>query len=130
MIVGGEPPLPYQLDVRPSQDFSYEGAKTKLLNLDSILAGHHVTSLLVPGDAFTYSEAQDHEHLGSTDRQGKLLLLSSWIDLENRIGVGCMGAVLTYLQKRRAADYLPNDPNAEELFRVRSLEMFSLRDTM
>lgn len=128
--MGGEPPLPYQIDVRPSQEFSYEGAKTKLVNLEATITGQHATSFLVPGDAFTYGDGQDHEEFGSSHRQGKLLLISSSLDLESRISVGCMGAVLTYLQRRRAAGYLPGDPNAEWAFRVRSWEMFSLRETM
>lgn len=130
VTVGDEPPLPYQVDIRPSQEFGYEAAKTKLVNLESIVASGESPSFLVPGDASTYEDEQDHENLGSTNRQGKLLRLSSCIDFESRIGVGCMGAILTYLQRRRAADYLPEDPDAQWAFRVRTLDMFSLRDTM
>ena len=130
VIVGDEPPLPYQVDIRPSQEFGYEAAKTKLVNLQSVIASGDGPSFLVPGDASTYEDEQDRENFGSTNRQGKLLRLSSWIDFESRIGVGCMGAILTYLQRRRAADYLPDDPDAQWAFRVRTLEMFSLRNTM
>ena len=35
-----------------------------------------------------------------------------------------------YLQRRRAAAYLPGDQNAHLMFRVTTLEMFSLRETM
>ena len=128
--VGEEPPLPYQVDVRPSQEFSYEAAKTKLINVESMVAGNGRTSFLVPGDASTYEDEQDHENFGSTNRQGKLLRLSSWIDFENRISVGCMGAIVTHLQRKRAAGYLPDDPDAQWAFRVRSLEMFTLRNAM
>jgi DNA mismatch repair protein MSH5 len=130
MTVGEEPPLPYQVDVRPSQDFSYEGAKTKLVNLDSIIASNDVTTFLVPGNPSTFDDKQDHENFGSTNRQGRLLHLSSWIDFENQVGVGCMGAVLTYLQRKRAANYLPEDPDAQWAFRVVSSEMLTLRNTM
>lgn len=44
--------------------------------------------------------------------------------------VGCVGALLSYLQRRRAAAYLPGDAAAYMLFRITTLEMFSLRDTM
>lgn len=128
--VGDEPPLPYQIDIRPSQEFSYEGAKIKLGNLASIDATGNAMTFLVPGDSATYEDEQDHESFGSTNRQGKLLRLSSWVDFESRLGVGCMGAILTYLQRKRAADYLPGDPNAEFAIRVRSLEMFTLQNTM
>ena len=128
--VNSEPILPYQVDIRPSQDFAYEGTKTKLINLESTIARNDGTTLLVPGDAFTYDDEQDHENFGSTNRQGKLLRLASWIDLESRVSVGCVGAILTHLQRRRAADYLPDDPDAQWAFRVRSLEMFTLQNTM
>jgi DNA mismatch repair protein MSH5 len=130
MTVGEEPPLPYQVDVRPSQDFSYEGAKIKLVNLESIVASNDGTTFFVPGNPSTFDDEQDHANFGSTNRQGKLLRLSSWIDFENHVGVGCMGAVLTHLQRKRAADYLPEDPDAQWAFRVVSLEMFTLTDTM
>jgi DNA mismatch repair protein MSH5 len=128
--VGDEPPLPYQVEIRPSQEFGYEGAKFKLINLETTIASNDDPRFLVPGDVSTYEDEQDHENLGSTNRQGKLLRLSSCIDLENRIGIGCMGVILTYLQRRRAANYLPEDPDAQRAFQVRSLEMFSLQDTM
>lgn len=128
--VGEEPPLPYQVDIRPSQEFSYEGAKTKLINLESTIARNDNTTFLVPGDPSTYEDERDHENFGSTNRQGKLLRLSSWIDFENRVGVGCMGAVLTHLQRRRAVNYLPDDPDAQWAFRVRNLDMLTLKNTM
>ena len=122
--------MPYQVDIRPSQEFGYEGAKTKLINLASAVANNDATTFLVPGDASTYDDEQDHENIGSTNRQGKMLRLSSWIDFESRIGIGCMGAILTHLQRKRAADYLPDDPHAQLAFRVGALEMFTLKNTM
>jgi DNA mismatch repair protein MSH5 len=44
--------------------------------------------------------------------------------------VGCAGALISYLQRRRAATYLPGDHAAHLMFRVSTLEMFSLRETM
>lgn len=44
--------------------------------------------------------------------------------------VGCAGALLSYLQRRRAAAYLPGDDAAYMMFRITMLEMFSLRETM
>ena len=44
--------------------------------------------------------------------------------------VGCAGALLSYLQRRRAAAYLPGDEAAHMMFRITALEMFSLRETM
>ncbi|MBE7180883.1 MAG: hypothetical protein INR71_06690, partial [Terriglobus roseus] len=53
-----------------------------------------------------------------------------WIDLESRISVGCAGAVLSSLQRRRTAAYLPGDSAQHAMFRVSAVAMFSLRDTM
>lgn len=44
--------------------------------------------------------------------------------------VGCAGAVLSDVQRRKAAGYLPNDPCAKFAFRVRSIEMFALSNSM
>ncbi|RAR08460.1 DNA mismatch repair protein MutS [Stemphylium lycopersici] len=44
--------------------------------------------------------------------------------------VGCAGALISYLQRRRAAAYLPGDRSAGLMFRISTLGMFSLRDTM
>lgn len=41
-----------------------------------------------------------------------------------------MGAVLNDIQRRKAAEYLPNDPQAIFAFRVRTIEMFTLSDSM
>jgi DNA mismatch repair protein MSH5 len=38
--------------------------------------------------------------------------------------------VLTYLQRRKAIEYLPGDEAANGAFRVRAIEMFSLKDMM
>lgn len=52
--------------------------------------------------------------------------LAGLIDLESRLSIGCAGAILTYLHRRRAADYLPGDEAASSAFCVRSIEMFTL----
>jgi DNA mismatch repair protein MSH5 len=44
--------------------------------------------------------------------------------------VSCAGAVISYLQRRRSAAYLPGDQVALLMFRISILEMFSLRETM
>lgn len=41
-----------------------------------------------------------------------------------------MGAVLHDIQRRKAAEYRPNDPQAMFAFRVKSIEMFTLSDSM
>lgn len=44
--------------------------------------------------------------------------------------MGCAGAVLGDIQRRKAAEYLSNDPDAKFAFRIRSIEMFTLRDSL
>lgn len=44
--------------------------------------------------------------------------------------MGCAGAVLSDIQRRKAAEYLSNDPDAKFAFRIRSIEMFTLRDSL
>lgn len=44
--------------------------------------------------------------------------------------MGCAGAVLSDIQRRKAAEYLSHDPDAKFAFRVRSIEMFTLRNSL
>lgn len=82
------------------------------------------------------------------ERHARLLQLATWINLDSRFSVsfqfpfidlgilahwskvGCAGAVLGDIQRRKAAEYLSNDPDAKFAFRVRSIEMFTLRDSL
>lgn len=84
---------------------------------------------------------------GGSGLHGQMLRLSGRIALDSRLTVrchgqsrasllklilqiGCAGAIISYLQKRRAARFLPGDAAAHALFRVAVLEMFSLQDIM
>jgi DNA mismatch repair protein MSH5 len=131
--------------VRPPAEFDYEAAENKLFNLR--LDANHASQVnfVVPGDVVLDDSASGFESLSG--QQGKLLHLAGLIDRDSRLTVqfvsssvnpekandhqiGCAGALLSYLQRRRAAGYLPGDPDAHMMFRVSSLEMFSLRDIM
>lgn len=120
--------MPYQVDVRPSQEFSYEVAKNKLASIKIGPSENEDVKFYVPGD--TFDESEYRENPGFTAHQGKVLHLSGYIDVENRVSMGCAGAVLTCLQRKRAADYLPGDQSAELAFKIKSIEMFSLQGTM
>lgn len=122
--------LPYVLEVRPSPEFSYESGKNKLINLRiGSDVGPRVT-FITPGDADAYEDTGDGDGAGFIGRQGQLLRLSGWIDVESRITVGCAGAVLTYLQRRKAARFLPGDIDSQLAYRVTTVEMFSLSGMM
>lgn len=123
-------PLPYEIEVRPTAEFSYEGALNKLLSLPSFAENEDTVQFLVPSETSTCDEDLRPEELGLTNRRGKLLQLSAWLDLDNRLSIGCAGAVICYLQRRRSAQYLPDDPDANLAFRIARLEMFNLRGSM
>ncbi|KAJ5628099.1 DNA mismatch repair protein MutScore [Penicillium lividum] len=121
--------LPYQVDVRPTQDFSHSNAENRLIALDASSSHEDRIRFFVPHSGLTGPEEVSLEDMGFTLHEGRLLHISSIIDMENPVTIGCAGAVLTYLQKRRAAS------SGMEIvdgcaFRVRFLEMFSLKDTM
>lgn len=79
-------------------------------------------------DAF--GDYEDGNEIGCTNRQGRFLRLSAWIDMESRVTVRCAGALLTYIGRRKAVEYLPNDADAIESFRISTIEMFSLKGQM
>jgi len=118
-----DPGLPYLLEVRPSPEFKYEGAKSKLINLNLEAENGPQIQFIIPGDILAEEDC-------GVRRQEHLLRLASWIDIESRLTVGCAGAVLSYLQRRRAAGYLPSDSAQHSFFRISSVHMFSMRGTM
>lgn len=79
--------------------------------------------------------------------RGRLLRLAGCVDLDSKLTVcfqqslhhtyiltdlqvGCAGAVLGYLSRRRAAEFLPRDEAARSAFSIRTIEMFALPDLM
>ncbi|KAK4560402.1 hypothetical protein LTR86_005598 [Recurvomyces mirabilis] len=122
--------LPYLLECRPNAEFGYDSARNRLVNLR---IGQHDgprVTFVVPGDIMTEQDDRDNADTGFAGRQGQILRLSGWINVESRTTVGCAGAVLSYLQRRRATSYLPGDQAAAAMFRVATVEMFSLSGTM
>ena len=91
--------------------------------------GPEVT-FVTPGMNDAIGDYEDGNEVGCTSRQGRLLRLSAWIDMESRLSVRCAGALLTYIGRRKAVEYLPNDADAIESFRISTLEMFSLKGQM
>lgn len=117
--------MPYKVELRPSNDFKYEQAVQKLAGIPSL--GDSIgVRFLVPGE-----EEQYHiEEMGLTDERGRALHISSSINLDSRVSTGCAGAVVTYLQRMKASEYLHNDPDADAAYRITRLEVFSLKNTM
>lgn len=121
--------LPYIIEFRPSPEFSYESGKNKLTNLGLSSEGGREVSFVTPGYDDAYETYGEGNEAGFTGRQGKFLRLSAWIDMESRLTVGCAGALLAYVGRRKAVEYLPND-TAASTFGISSLEMFSLQGMM
>lgn len=68
---------------------------------------------------------------GYNSRKGKLLHLSSMVDLESRLSVGCAGAVLSCLQRRKAVNHLITAADdAPSIFKISTISMFNLDRTM
>lgn len=122
--------LPYVLECRPGAEFGYEFSKHKLASLH---LGEHRgprVTFVVPGDVMADQADGDDDPHHFPGRQGQLLRLSGWINMDSSLTVGCAGAVLAYLQRRRAATYLPHDEAAAAMFRVTTVEMFSLNGSV
>ncbi|KAL6169067.1 hypothetical protein ACJQWK_05427 [Exserohilum turcicum] len=119
--------LPFLLEVRPPSEFSYDSAKVKLVSLRLGEDNGTRIEFNIPGELATVGHPGEEHSVG---QQGELLRLAGWIDLESRSTVGCAGSLISYLQRRRAAAYLPGDRSANLMFRIAILEMFSLRETM
>ncbi|KAF2764623.1 hypothetical protein EJ03DRAFT_391948 [Teratosphaeria nubilosa] len=122
--------LPYLLECRPNAEFGYDAARNKLVNLRIGQRDGPRVTFVVPGDVVAETDNHDDPEHSFAGHQGALLRLSGWINIESRTTVGCAGAVLSHLQRRRAAAYLPGDRGAAAMFRVTTVEMFSLSGMM
>lgn len=138
--------IPYRVELRPKQDFYLEPAKQKLADLHLMLAGTQGFKLIIP-DEFQATADGDDEGSG---RHARALQLPSWISTESRVTVyvalfwhfwleclssnalqiGCAGAIMNYLQRRRASRFLPGDPAADTMFCISAIEMTTLKETM
>ncbi|KAH1496678.1 hypothetical protein KXV92_004225 [Aspergillus fumigatus] len=83
----------------------------------------------VPHNGLIDPEQLGAESLGLTLQEGRLLHMASSIDMENTVTIGCAGAVLAYLQRRRTTDSITT-LGSTGAYQVRSVEMFSLKGTM
>ncbi|KAI6249757.1 hypothetical protein HI914_01850 [Erysiphe necator] len=118
----------YILEHRPSSDFSFELAKLKLVNL--VLDENENDIVITTPDDIIGNPAEDQNFRHSMGRQGRLMRLSGKIDLESKVTVGCAGAVLNYISRRRKSEYLPHYQDNLIFFQVRGIKMVSLSDTL
>ena len=118
------------LEFRPSPEFSYESGKYKLINLRLFANGSSDVSFITPGDNDPCDNFGDATSAGHTDCRGQTMRLASSIDIESRLTIGCAGALLTYMARRKAIRNLPDSFDANNSFCICTVEMFSLRDMM
>ncbi len=78
----------YVLDSRPSAEFQIEAAKNKLINLDIVSEYGPEIVFATPGDGLISDSAYGQVDTDSgVGRQGKLMRLAGWMDLDSRLTV-------------------------------------------
>ncbi|KUJ20542.1 uncharacterized protein LY89DRAFT_578807 [Mollisia scopiformis] len=118
----------YILNSRTAGDFNEEKAKNMLINLE--LTADEAPNIIFTTPADEAAGGMPYEDNGVMGRQGRLLRLAGWIDLDSKVTLGCAGAILNYISRRKNVEYLPNDQAALVAFRIRTIEMFTLSDMM
>ncbi|KAH8735372.1 muts domain V-domain-containing protein [Ilyonectria robusta] len=111
-----------------SSEFSLDSAFERLLNLQ-VAHSHSIKAIFsggIDGDPHNDGVRQADGGLRQESRVFKSLRCGASINLGSHVSVGCAGAVLGDLHRRRSAGFLPDGQVAGVLFRVQSVEMFSL----
>lgn len=88
-----------------------------------------LAQFLVPGDGLTQQAEEVIAENAGFSEKGKFLRLGGIVDIENTVSLGCTGAVLTYVQRRRTTDYNSLENNGTTCA-VRSVETFFIKGTM
>ncbi|QKD47976.2 muts domain V-domain-containing protein [Fusarium oxysporum Fo47] len=112
-----------------SSEFSIETAHERLVNLDS-------QALSATGIVFSTGIEEDGSEesipgLSQPESQAfRQLRYGGCINMNSQVSVGCAGALLGDIRRRRSADFLPDGQVAGVLFRVVDIRMFSLNTYM
>ncbi|KAI5853195.1 DNA mismatch repair protein MutS, partial [Morchella snyderi] len=112
---------PYHISIRPTAEFSYDTARSKLISIRIGESNGPSITIQTPGDL--------HDISAGSRRRGNLLRLSGWINVESKVTVGCAGAVLTYLQRKASIDGGPGEGDGGGIL-VAEIEMWSMADVM
>ena len=107
----------YHVQIRPTAEFAYEGAERKLIALN--IGEFSGPCIQAPSDL--------HDLSSDGHGKSKLLRLAAWINLNSRTAVGCAGAVLVYLQRKKA---IQAGTDRNEGLQIGSIEMVSLANVM
>ncbi|KAI5309465.1 MutS protein msh5 [Ascosphaera atra] len=85
----------------------------------------------VPAESYVAGgNGDDSEGLGLTDQQGKLLALSGFLNMDSHVTIGCVGALLTYLERKRSVICTVGEQLGGNVLGIKSIEMLSLEGTM
>ncbi|EXK89013.1 DNA mismatch repair protein MSH5 [Fusarium oxysporum f. sp. raphani 54005] len=112
-----------------SSEFSIETAHERLVNLDS-------QALSATGIVFSTGIEEDGSEesipgLSQSESQAfRQLRYGGCINMNSQVSVGCAGALLGDILRRRSAGFLPDGQVAGVLFRVVDIRMFSLNTYM
>lgn len=85
-------------------------------------------NFVVPGDAVAEDDAA-LENM-SEAQQVNLLKLSGFVDLDSVLTMGCAGAIMSCIQRKRATAFLPGDGEAQAMYKISTVQMFSLSGSM
>ncbi|KAI4752933.1 hypothetical protein E4T52_14463 [Aureobasidium sp. EXF-3400] len=123
--------MPALCSPRPASEFSYGSARNRLAGLKLDHEDGPKITFVTPGDLIAEG---NEEHIAGDaaveSRQGQFLRLAGWIDVDSKVTVGCAGAILTYIHRKRAATFLPGDVAAQAMHRISTIEMFTLAGSM
>ncbi|KAG9520158.1 hypothetical protein KCU93_g7807, partial [Aureobasidium melanogenum] len=123
--------MPALCSPRPASEFSYDSARNRLAGLKLDHEDGPKITFVTPGDLIAEG---NEEHIAGDaaieSRQGQLLRLAGWIDVDSKVTVGCAGAILAYIHRKRAATFLPGDVAAQAMHRISTIEMFTLAGSM
>ncbi|KAK9323444.1 muts domain V-domain-containing protein [Lipomyces orientalis] len=117
----------FRLDIRPSNEFSHTAAINRILSLKLNRVHDDLAMQFVTPD----DNGDNFAMLAETGMPSKaaLLDLSSRINLDKEISLGCAGAVISYTQKLMVLeDGLINHNDAS--LRINEIESFKLNDIM
>jgi DNA mismatch repair protein MSH5 len=106
--------------IRPATEFTYFSAKSKLCSLQIGESRGPTLTLQIPTDP--------HQVSGNEHSRSDFIKLSAWINTDSKVSVGCAGAVLSYLQKKKTVETMGAGQDAT--LHICNIEMFSLADVM
>ncbi|KAI6359931.1 hypothetical protein MCOR25_006873 [Pyricularia grisea] len=109
-----------------SSEFNHQIAIEKLAKLKLNCYSHPSLVMKMAGDSALDAGVSGSE-FGSN--QGGLRL-GSLINLSSRLSIGCAGAIMSELQRRRASEFLPRDLPASAAHAIRTITMFDLANSM